>query len=477
MERRPVKPTETRVEFRADNALAEFEESLTVKLGEVGLPVENVYVCLHERAIVYNGIENILTKLNCATRKKSLYLSKMIAASGVGLFDAALNYLWNEVVTSLRERVSQFDLQYFFEVATSNQDSRKHLKSERDLARIDDASLLEGARKIGLLDQTGYKRLDHIRYMRNFASAAHPNQVEVNGHDLLAWTRTCIEEVLNSKKDKIVAETGKLLANIKKSRLTKDEVESAAAFFGNLPQERADSLAKGLFGLYVADGRTENVADNVRMLWPKLWPEVSEDLRRGFGVRHARLKASADTDAADAARELIDLVDGSQYLNEEIRVVEIDKALDHLLSTHKGYDNFYREPSAAEALQKLVGEAGEIPELVRSRYVEVLVRVFLGNGYGVSTGALPFYQTMIEQLDPKAASSALRSFTVPETQAQLGTSVGDQQWRELLDMLSPKFVSKSDTQLLACVKDFTGPRDKMHLDSEIKRLLDEHEAG
>ncbi len=202
MERRPVKPTETRVEFRADNALAEFEESLTVKLGEVGLPVENVYVCLHERAIVYNGIENILTKLNCATRKKSLYLSKMIAASGVGLFDAALNYLWNEVVTSLRERVSQFDLQYFFEVATSNQDSRKHLKSERDLARIDDASLLEGARKIGLLDQTGYKRLDHIRYMRNFASAAHPNQVEVNGHDLLAWTRTCIEEVLNSKRER-----------------------------------------------------------------------------------------------------------------------------------------------------------------------------------------------------------------------------------------------------------------------------------
>lgn len=37
----------------------------------------------------------------------------MIAAAAVGLFDASLNYLWDETVSELRRRVAGFDLSYF----------------------------------------------------------------------------------------------------------------------------------------------------------------------------------------------------------------------------------------------------------------------------------------------------------------------------------------------------------------------------
>ena len=76
------------------------------------------------------------------------------------------------------------DLKYFFDIATGgNTDLRKSLKGEEDLTKIDDASLLRASLTIGLITDVGYQRLDHIRYMRNHASAAHPNQVSLTG-----WT-------------------------------------------------------------------------------------------------------------------------------------------------------------------------------------------------------------------------------------------------------------------------------------------------
>jgi hypothetical protein len=38
-------------------------------------------------------------------KKDARYLSKFIAGSAVGLFDASLNFVWNEVVLSLRKKV------------------------------------------------------------------------------------------------------------------------------------------------------------------------------------------------------------------------------------------------------------------------------------------------------------------------------------------------------------------------------------
>jgi hypothetical protein len=63
------------------------------------------------------------------------------------------------------------------------------------------------------------------------------------------------------------------------------DVPLTTAFFEDLPHERADALAAGLFGLYVATDRTPVVADNVLLLWPDLWPFVGEDARQGFGPR------------------------------------------------------------------------------------------------------------------------------------------------------------------------------------------------
>lgn len=451
--------------------LAQFETGVRGMLEQFGLPTEQLFVPVGERVSVVSNVGNVLSELDPAVRSKSHYVSKMVAAATVGLFDAALNYLWDELVGALRSRVIGFDLSYFFDIAAGNNtDLRKGLKSEDDLPSVDDSRLLRASLEIGLISDVGFARLDHIRYMRNHASAAHPNQNDLTGLELVTFLQLCIREVINTPTETVTAHTGRLLANIKRDLLDQTAIDAAAAFFDQLPPDRADTLANGLFGLYTAPSRTPTVADNVRLLWPRLWPFVRDAARSSYGLRQARAVASAETGFANAARELIDLVDGTAYLTPEVRAVDMSEALDLLTVAHEGFNNFYSEPAPARRVLDLAGEKGDVPDPVRERYVHVVVDCFLGNGYGVSGGAEASYEKMLARFSSTDAGAALRLFMEPVYSSLLASSVGRTQWARLLDILEPKLTSTTDRGLMAAVRGFAGAPDQLRLDTGVKRL-------
>lgn len=179
-----------------DVQLHEFEQGLLGFLDQHGLPSQSILVSVSERVAVFTNIKPVIDKIADDKKRSSIYVSKFVAACASGLFDAALNYLWDETIYALRGRVAQYDLSYFFDNAVNNQEKRKGLKTIDDLTRIDDAELIYGAKEIGLISDVGFKHLDFIRYMRTWASAAHPNQNEITGLQLTAWLETCIKQVI-----------------------------------------------------------------------------------------------------------------------------------------------------------------------------------------------------------------------------------------------------------------------------------------
>lgn len=450
--------------------LVRFESGVRDMLEEFGLPTQQLFVPVTERVAMVTNVGAVLSELDPAIRAKSHYVSKMVAAATVGLFDAALNYLWDELVSALRSRVAGFDLTYFFDIsAGTNSDLRKSLKTEDDLPSVDDARLLRASREIGLISDIGYARLDHIRFMRNHASAAHPNQNDLSGLELVTFLQLCIREVINTPTDTVTAHTGRLLSNMKKDLLDQAAVDAAAAFFDQLPSDRADTLANGLFGLYTAPDRNPTVADNVRLLWPRLWPFVQDAARKSFGLRHGRASASAETDFATAAREMIDLVNGTAYLTSEVRAIDMSDALDLLSSAHHGFDNFHNEPIPARRVLDLAGENGDVPAAVRERYIHVVVDCFLGNGYGVSAAAEVSYKKMLARFSSTDAAIALRLFLNPVYGSLLGSQVGQAQWTELLAILEPKLTRTTDRNLMSAIREFPGTADKLRLDTKVKR--------
>ena len=94
--------------------------------------LEGIFIGFDERLSVLQNFGAAITKLDADHRARSMYLSKFMAAVGAGLFDAALNYLWDETISELRRRVVGYDLSYFFDIAVQSPERRKQLKGEDD---------------------------------------------------------------------------------------------------------------------------------------------------------------------------------------------------------------------------------------------------------------------------------------------------------------------------------------------------------
>ncbi|MEU0345157.1 hypothetical protein ABZ092_41080 [Streptomyces bobili] len=454
------------------DGLRDFQDLILTRLGGLGLPTEDVLVALNQRHALLQSTEHALAGLDDEQRARSAYIAKMIMAGSIGLFDAALNYLWDETVIELRKRVIGYDLSYFYAIAEKSEHRRKELKTAEDLVKLDDSKLLSGAREIGLISDVGYHQVDHIRFMRNYASAAHPNQVTLTGLQLADWLETCIREVITLPHNTVVAEIKKLVVNVQAGRLDSSYLAQTAVFFTGLPAEKADTLAIGLFGVYTTIGAEPHTLDNIRDLWPKLWPYVSDDTRFWAGTRLARFLADADHAQAALARQLIDLVQGGSYLPSEIKVTEMAEALDELMDVHLAMNNFYNEPRVARRLAELVGQHGSVPENLVRQYVKTLVTVFLTNGNGEVFMADPIYLDLIGRFDPQQASLALRAFANAEISSQLQRPLSQKKWAELLDVLDVKIIGRPERELLQAVREFSGTPDKLRLASGIKRYLD-----
>ena len=126
-----------------------------------GLPTSEVLVTFEERRIVLNSFNDAIAILPADRRGDAHYLSKFVVAISMGLFDAALNYLWNETVAALRRLVARTDLEYFFDAVEKRPGIRKKLQTADDLPEIGEAMLVEGCHRIGLLTNVNYERLKH----------------------------------------------------------------------------------------------------------------------------------------------------------------------------------------------------------------------------------------------------------------------------------------------------------------------------
>jgi hypothetical protein len=88
------------------------------------------------------------------------FIVRMCLATSVGLFDGAINYVWNAVITALKQKVSNFGLPLVAQTLSKSFD-------EKDLDNYIDAQLLDLCYKLELLSEDGYFFLSQCREIRN----------------------------------------------------------------------------------------------------------------------------------------------------------------------------------------------------------------------------------------------------------------------------------------------------------------------
>ena len=449
------------------NDLQVFESGLMTFIGQHGLPTDNVLVSVPERIKVFNNVEDVLTLLTADHKKQSAYVSKFIAAAASGLFDAALNYLWDETIFELRKCVVKYDLEYFFDIAVTAPEKRKKLKTEEHLSLLDDNELIRGASEMGLISDLGFKHLDYIRYMRNWASAAHPNQNQITGLQLIGWFETCVREVITLPETNTTTQIKALLSNMKAHALDANGAQQVSGFFVSLTADQCSNLMAGFFGIYTNDGSLPLARDNVKLLAPKLWPFVGESTRKIFGVKYGQFTANNDATRATWARQFLDGVGAASYIPDEIRSAEIKTAVDELLSAHIGFNNFHIEPSFARRLESLVGEKGDVPAVIMEHYVESLVTVFLTNTHGVANAADTIYKRLLSMLSPDQALLAILAFRKVNISSKLQFTLPKIKFMELVDIAKTKISSPQGVDVINIIVSYTAPLDRMRAETKL----------
>lgn len=421
-------------------------------LSALGLPTDNILSSIDERKAAILNLPHVIKKIDNDLIFESYYLSKFFVALTNGLFDAALNYLWDETIKQLRIRVINGDINYFYDTVISDS-RRSSFKEPEDLLKLDDLELIKGALSIGLITQIGFKHLDFIRYMRNWASAAHPNQAELTGLNLISWLETCIKEVIAIPPSSIQVKINHLLCNIKTGEIDDSEAKMIKSFFTELSVEKADTLAKGFFGIYIDKNIPQQTRANINRLAPSLWKVISEEEKSGFGIRYATYAANGDRDRRDLANNFLEIVEGLSYLPDNIKTPIIKHSLENLITAHNGRNNFYNEPSFASQLKTIIGTHGSVPPQMNFQYVKTIVTVFLTNGYGIANLAEPIYIELIKAFDSIQAFIALTSFTDDLIRSKLQFRLCQTKFEEMLDYLEPNITSEGVLDLLKEIRE------------------------
>jgi hypothetical protein len=126
-----------------ETSIQGFSAPLAGYLDSLGLPTDNVLVEFSERRFVLKNLQATIESLAQIDRAKAFYLSKFSVAVSVGLFDAALNFLWDETILALRRLAAEIDLSYFFDTAEKREAYRTKLQGPEDLPTLDDLTLID----------------------------------------------------------------------------------------------------------------------------------------------------------------------------------------------------------------------------------------------------------------------------------------------------------------------------------------------
>ncbi len=397
-----------------ETSIQGFHAPLASFLDRLGLPTEKVLVDTRERYFVLQSLQRTLEVLPYEERTKAFYLSKFSVAIMVGLFDAALNFLWDETILALRRLAANIDLSYFFDTAEKRESYRSRLQSEDDLRLLDDLTLIDTCARVDLLSDVNRERLRHVNFMRNHASAAHPNQSELTGEEMIAWLSNCLRYAITAKPEHAVIATKQLLMNIRTTLILAKDIPIIAIDLEKFSTERIDDLLWTLFGIYVDPAQKADCRTNIANLAPYVWKLGSEDRKFQVGARHEHFIKQGDQQRRTFADEFLVHVNGQQYRSEDVLAGELLDKLRNLHAAHNGLNNFYNEGPHAQALQSSLPVTGIVPRAARSEWVKVIVKCHLGNGMGyyqgVDTTADRYYQGYISRFGEAEIIQFLRLF-------------------------------------------------------------------
>lgn len=366
-------------------------------------------------------------------------IARMCVAVSTGLFDGAINYIWNATILHLRQRIRDFGLPVVAQILQKDFE-------EKHLFELQDSELLDLCLKLNLITEDGFFFLDQCRDTRNNFSAAHPTIGKINDREFTAFLNRCVRYALSDEASPRGVDVSGFLSAIKQARFTEGQCDIWVERLDATHDAQRQLLFGMVHGIYCDASSPEPARLNALDLCSVYHHKFPASIRSDLINRHSDYLAKGDTQRHTASQQFFEKLGLLALLNESERHSVISNAVKTLWTVHQGMNNFYNEPPFAERLRRL-SEQGAIPETAQEQFVYAVVSCYIGNSYGVSWAAEPHYETMIRSFSPREISimiSAARGTSILRKRIQHYSSCRSR-YAQALRLLDPKSVPSSAT--------------------------------
>ena len=384
-------------------ALDELTQALGVDRGVVALD--------DQIEQVWSQLPRLLRKIPKELRDEKIVRACIAIASG--LFDSAINYMWNAAVVELRAKVRRFGL----EVIPQILDDKSF--DEASLLDLKDAELLDLCHKLNLITDQDYFFLDQCRATRNSYSVAHPSDDMVDEDEVISFLSRCQKHALSSKQNPKGVDTKKLLSSLDGSRFSKDQKEEWENRIKGTFDAQRQLIFGMLHGVYCDPDTGEEGRVNALTICQSLRDDFTPKTQSLLLDRHQDYRAKGDEKRHLASQQFFEKVGLMSLLNDAEIHSLITSASRNLLRVHNNWDNFYNEPPFAERLEQLTKDVG-VPESAQAQFVEAVITCGIGNPYGVSNSAMPHYRAMVKSFSPREIGIMLK---LPNGQTTLSARI------------------------------------------------------
>ena len=279
--------------------------------------------------------------------------------------------------------------------------------TEQDIDGLQDSQLLDLAHALNLVDDEGYYFLNQCRDIRNNFSAAHPSIGEVDNYELVSYINRCIKYSLSTANQTVGVDLKLLISTLGASIYTEEQLEYWSQKIKQTHPAQKEAIIIMLHGVYCDPSKQNNDRANALNLSIKCSSDFNSRIISGIINQYEEYLSKNDDKKKRASEEYMIKVGLTGALDNAKRHAIISRLCLQMMTIHQGMNNFYNEPPFAEYLL-LVSSQSEIPDTVKNEFVETVVSCAVGNEYGVSHAAIPFYDKIIQNFSPLEMAIMLR---------------------------------------------------------------------
>jgi hypothetical protein len=442
------------VRTESNDLISQQVNAVTTMLEDFGLPSDNILANAQERQIIDKNLPVYLRTLAPEIKKDARYLSKFVVGAGFGLFDYALNSVWNEVAIALQKKAIAYGIEIFFDAAVGGK-LREAYKTEEDLPGLKDVVLLDTCKKLELIAKTTYKKLAYILDMRNDIGISHPTNYVINAFELLSWLQTCVQDVLNDQPSGAAIQVKAFIENLRKGTdiLDDKQVKTIAPRIESLASYHCTNILKTLFGIFVAPDTSSVVRKNISLLAPMVWNATPEEPKYKLGIALEGYNNNLNKEKHNLGVTFFMVCGGNRYRSPTERLVAIESLNQELLDKHRGLDNFYHEVPIIQSIMSYIETSADIPQEIASSLIETIILCRIGRGVAYNNGVSPvgkrYYSCFFNLLGDKYAPAFIEKLTDSEIQRQLENAIRLKQCHEMIQEVK-SFVL--DERLLECLQ-------------------------